>query len=108
MSNERSPNHAQSIYGDMAPKLAQITDEVLFGDIWKRTQLSPRDRSLITCAALIMAGKTEQMGYHFSLALDNGVTAEELLESITHLAFYAGWPNAVSAVSRMREVSAGK
>jgi len=108
MSNERSPDHAQKSYGDIAPKLAQVTDEFLFGDIWKRPQLSPRDRSLITCAALIMAGKTEQMSYHFSLAIDNGVTTEELLESITHLAFYAGWPNAVSAVARMRDTLTGK
>jgi 4-carboxymuconolactone decarboxylase len=104
MSGKRAPNFAQQAYGDIAPKLAQVTDEVLFGDIWARPQLSPRDRSLITCAALIAMGKTEQMDFHFPRAIHNGVTAEELVETITHLAFYAGWPNASSAITRAREL----
>jgi 4-carboxymuconolactone decarboxylase len=77
---------------------------VLFGDIWERPQLSKRDRSLITCAALIATGKTEQMDFHFPNAIKNGVTREELIEMITHLAFYAGWPNAMSAVNRAKAV----
>ena len=108
MPADRPSNHARQIYGDIASKLAQLSDEVLFGDIWSRPQLSPRDRSLITCAALVATGKTEQMGYHFSLAIDNGLTPEELVESITHLAFYAGWPSAIAAITKVREVLAKK
>ena len=94
--------------GDFNPKLAELTDEVLFGDVWERPQLSKRDRSLITCAALVATGKTEQMTFHFPRALANGVTREELVELITHLAFYAGWPNAMSAAARARELLAEK
>jgi 4-carboxymuconolactone decarboxylase len=90
--------------GDIAPKLVDLTEDVLFGDIWERPQLSKRDRSLITCAALIATGKTEQMDFHFPNAIKNGVTREELIEMITHLAFYAGWPNAMSAVNRAKAV----
>jgi 4-carboxymuconolactone decarboxylase len=88
--------------GDFAPKLVDLTDDVLFGDVWERPQLSKRDRSLITCAALIAAGKTEQMDFHFPRALENGVTRDELVEMITHLAFYVGWPSAMSAVTRAK------
>ena len=99
-----SPTAARKGFGDIAPKLAEITDEVLFGEVWERPQLSRRDRSLITCAALVALGKTEQMGFHFPRAIENGVTADELVELVTHLAFYAGWPNAMSTVTRMREL----
>jgi 4-carboxymuconolactone decarboxylase len=92
--------------GDIAPKLAELTDEVLFGDVWERPQLSKRDRSLITCAALVALGKTEQMSFHFPRAIENGVTRDELVELITHLAFYAGWPNAMSATTRAKELLA--
>ena len=95
---------AQKTLGDIAPKLAQLTDDVLFGDVWERPQLSKRDRSLITCAALIATGKTEQMSFHFPRAIENGVTQDELVEMITHLAFYVGWPSAVSAITRVREL----
>jgi 4-carboxymuconolactone decarboxylase len=98
------PSIAQKSFGDIAPKLAQLTDDVLFGDVWERPQLSKRDRSLVTTAALVATGKTEQMTSHFTRALDNGVTREELTEMITHLAFYAGWPSAVSAAAKAREV----
>jgi 4-carboxymuconolactone decarboxylase len=84
--------------GEFAPKLVDLTDEVLFGDVWERPQLSKRDRSLITCAALVATGKTEQLGFHLPNAVTNGVTEAELVEMITHLAFYAGWPDAMSAV----------
>lgn len=100
----RSTTHAQKLVGDIAPKLAQLTDEVLFGDVWERPELSKRDRSLITCAALVATGKTEQMGAHFPRAIDNGVTKEELVEMITHLAFYSGWPSAMSAITRVKEL----
>jgi len=98
------PGNAQRAIGDMAPKLAQLTDDVLFADVWERPELSKRDRSLATCAALIALGKTEQMSFHVPFALRNGVTKEELVELTTHLAFYAGWPNAVSAIGRLREL----
>ncbi len=93
---------ARDMIGDVAPKLAQLTDDVLFADVWERAELSPRDRSLITCAALVAMGRTEQMEFHFPRALANGVTREELIETITHLAFYVGWPAAMSAVARAR------
>ena len=94
---------ARKLYGDIAPQLADLSERVLYGEVWERTELSKRDRSLITCAALVALGKTEQMGTHFPKAIENGVTREELIETITHLAFYAGWPNAVSAVLRAKE-----
>jgi 4-carboxymuconolactone decarboxylase len=99
---------AQSPIGEFAPKLAQLTDDVLFGDVWERPQLSKRDRSLITCAALVATGKTEQMSFHFPRAIQNGVTQEELIEMITHLAFYVGWPSAMSAITRLRELFGAK
>jgi 4-carboxymuconolactone decarboxylase len=104
MDTRKPPSGAQKTIGDVAPKLAQLTDDVLFGDVWERPQLSKRDRSLVTCAALVATGKTEQMTFHFPRALENGATQEELIEVITHLAFYVGWPNAMSAVARAKEV----
>jgi 4-carboxymuconolactone decarboxylase len=98
------PTAARQAFGDVAPKLAELSDDVLFGDVWERPQLSKRDRSLVTCAALIALGKTEQMSFHFPRAIGNGVTHDELVELITHLAFYAGWPNAMSAVSRFKDL----
>jgi 4-carboxymuconolactone decarboxylase len=107
--NTKTPASAvQKAIGDFAPKLAELTDEVLFGGVWERPQLSKRDRSLITCAALVAMGKTEQMSFHFPRALENGVTKDEIVELITHLAFYAGWPNAMSAVARAKELFAAK
>ena len=104
MSTPTPPTAARKAFGDIAPKLAELSDEVLFGDVWERPQLSRRDRSLVTCAALVALGKTEQMGFHFPRAIENGVTADELVEMITHMAFYAGWPNAMSAVTKAREL----
>ena len=106
MKNEKPLTPAQRAIGDIAPKLAELTDDVLFGDVWERPQLGKRDRSLITCAALVALGKTEQMNFHFPRALENGVTQEELIEMITHLAFYVGWPNAMSAIVRAKELFA--
>ena len=99
---------AQKTIGDIAPKLAQLTDDVLFGDVWERPQLSKRDRSLITCAALVATGKVEQLSFHFPRALENGVTQEEIVELITHLAFYAGWPSAMSAITKAKELFGSK
>lgn len=104
MNERNSCTPAQQLLGDTAPGLANLTDDMLFGQIWERPGLSKRDRSLITCAALVVTGKSEQMGGHFPRALANGVTREELIELITHLAFYGGWPNAVSAAVRAKEI----
>ena len=86
------------MYGDFAPKLAQLTDDVLFGDVWQRPGLSPRDRSLVTVAALIALNRTEQLPFHLRRGLANGLSRNELIEVITHLAFYSGWPSSMSAL----------
>src|SRR5689334_11773459 len=104
MPTDKPASRARATLGNIAPKLAELTDDVLFGDVWERPQLSKRDRSLITCAALVATGKTEQMSFHFPRAIENGVTQEELVEMITHLAFYVGWPNAMSAVTKAKEL----
>ncbi|MFZ0852566.1 MAG: carboxymuconolactone decarboxylase family protein [Hyphomicrobiaceae bacterium] len=98
------PSRAQQLMGDIAPKMAELTDNVLFGDIWERPGLSKRDRSLVTVSALIAMNRPDQLRSHLALARQNGVTEVELIEAITHLAFYSGWPNAVSAVAVAREV----
>jgi 4-carboxymuconolactone decarboxylase len=104
MSTSKAPSPLRNAIGGIAPKLVDLTEDVLFGDVWERPQLSKRDRSIITCAALIATGKTEQMEFHFPNAIKNGVTPEELVEMITHLAFYVGWPNAMSAVNKAKAV----
>jgi 4-carboxymuconolactone decarboxylase len=88
----------RDLIGDVAPKLAELTEDVLFGDVWERPGLSKRDRSLITVATLVALNRTEQLPFHLVRALENGVTKEEIVESITHLAFYSGWPTAMSAI----------
>jgi len=88
----------------IAPKLAEATDGVLFGDVWERPQLSKRDRSLITVASLIAMYRTDQLRGHIGRALDNGVTQEEIGEVITHMAFYSGWPTAANAVAVASQV----
>jgi 4-carboxymuconolactone decarboxylase len=98
------PRPSQRAIGDFSPKLAQLTDDVLYGDIWERPQLAKRDRSLVTVAALIAMNRPDQLRSHFARARDNGVTQEELIETITHMAFYAGWPNAVTAIAVAKEV----
>ncbi|MEQ1574597.1 MAG: carboxymuconolactone decarboxylase family protein [Vicinamibacterales bacterium] len=97
---------ARERIGDIAPKLAEITDDILFGDIWERPGLSKRDRSLAVVAALVALNRTEQLGWHLERALINGVTKDELVETITHLAFYSGWPTAMSALRLAREAFA--
>jgi 4-carboxymuconolactone decarboxylase len=99
-----SPNPAQRAIGDFAPKLVSLTDDVLFGDIWERPELPKRDRSLVTVAALITNGSTEQLKGHLVRAKDNGLTEAELKEVIIHLAFYAGWPRAMSALTVAKEI----
>ena len=90
--------------GDVAPKLAELTDDVLFDDVWNRAELAARDRSLITVAALITGGNIDQLPFHLRHARDNGLSESELIETITHLAFYAGWPKAMSAITVAKEV----
>jgi len=85
----------------VAPKLAELSEQVLFGDVWQREALSPRDRSLITVATLVALVRSEQLPFHLQRALDNGVTRDELSEVVTHLAFYAGWPAAASACTAL-------
>jgi 4-carboxymuconolactone decarboxylase len=97
-------SRAQELMGDITPKLAELTDNVLFGDVWERKGLSKRDRSLATVAALIALNRPDQLRSHLRLALTNGVKKEELVEVITHLAFYSGWPNAISAALVAKEV----
>jgi 4-carboxymuconolactone decarboxylase len=95
---------AQQLVGDVTPKLAELTDDVLFGDVWARPQLGRRDRSLVTVSALIAMNRPDQLRSHLALAKQNGLTEEELAEAITHLAFYAGWPSAMSAAGVAKEV----
>jgi len=89
---------------DLAPKLVELTEQVIFGDVWERPGLPKRDRSLITVAALVALNRPDQLRSHLGLAQKNGVTRDELIELITHLAFYAGWPNAMTAVTVAKEV----
>jgi 4-carboxymuconolactone decarboxylase len=100
------PTAARASFGDIAPALAEYTDVVLFGDVWRRPGLSPRDRSLITVAALVAGYRTNELPFHLQRALENGVTKDEIIELITHLAFYSGWPTANSALPIARRVFA--
>lgn len=92
----------QRAVGDIAPALAHYTDKILFDEVWARPELSPRDRSLATVSALVALGATDQLSFHLRYARDNGVTEEELIEVITHLAFYTGWPRAMAAIGTAR------
>jgi 4-carboxymuconolactone decarboxylase len=107
MTQDREPSGAAKMFGDFAPALVGFTDDVLFGQVWEREELSPRDRSLVTVASLVTSGSTAQLTYHLGLAKQNGVTEAELIEAITHLAFYAGWPKAMSAMTVARQVFTG-
>jgi 4-carboxymuconolactone decarboxylase len=99
MSESAQPSVIAEMLGGFAPKLVEVTDGVLFGDIWERDELAKRDRSLITLAALVVGGNAEQLPFHLQRALENGVTEAEIKELILHLAFYAGWPKAMSAIT---------
>ncbi len=103
MTNDKPIPAVRSRIGDIAPKLADLTEKVLFGDVWERPGLSKRDRSVITVSALVAMNRTEQLPYHLRRALENGVTQDELVELITHLAFYSGWPTAMSAIRLAKE-----
>ena len=101
---KQEPTNAREAFGDIAPILAEITDKTLFGTIWERPDLCPRDRSLVTVATLVANYRTNEMPFHIQKALENGVTKEELVEAITHIAFYAGWPTAMTSLNIARQV----
>jgi len=104
MASEQSTSVVRDRIGDIAPKLVELTEQVLFGDVWERPELSKRDRSLITVSALVALNRTEQLRFHLERAVQNGVTKDELIEAITHLAFYSGWPTAMSSMAVAKEV----
>jgi 4-carboxymuconolactone decarboxylase len=95
---------ARDVVRKVAPKLIELSEKVLYGDVWERAGLSKRDRSLITVAALMAMYRPDQLKGHTERALANGVTKEEIGELITHLAFYAGWPSAMSAAKVAKQV----
>ncbi|WP_270170658.1 carboxymuconolactone decarboxylase family protein [Paenibacillus sp. SYP-B4298] len=98
MAHQKIQSSARESFGEFAPAFVSYSEDVVFGDMWRREGLSLRDRSLITIAALVAGGMTEQLAYHLHLAAQNGLTQEEIVEEMTHLAFYAGWPRAASAL----------
>ncbi|HKV53772.1 MAG TPA: carboxymuconolactone decarboxylase family protein [Candidatus Binataceae bacterium] len=104
MAASSSPSSPRERVRAVVPKLIDLTEKVLFGDVWERPQLSKRDRSLITCATLVALQRSDQLRVHLERALTNGVTKEELSELITHLAFYSGWPTAMTAAFIAKEV----
>ncbi|MEN2738403.1 carboxymuconolactone decarboxylase family protein [Microbacterium sp. X-17] len=104
MTEPLSP--AQQRIGDLAPKLVEITDDVLYGQVWERPELSKRDRSLITVASLIAMNRLPQLKSHMRRGLAHGLTREEIAETITHLAFYAGWPCAMGAIDVLKDLDA--
>ena len=97
------PTNARRSFGDIASHLAEITDKVLFGDVWENASLSPRDRSLVTVASLVSLYRVNELPFHLKRALENGVAREEIIATITHLAFYAGWPPAMTALPIARK-----
>jgi len=97
------PTNARNSFGDIAPKLAEITDKVLFGDVWEDPALSPRDRSLVTITSLVALYRHNELGFHLRKGLENGLTKDEIIAAITHTAFYAGWPSAMTAITVARD-----
>jgi 4-carboxymuconolactone decarboxylase len=104
MDSDKKVSDIQKMIGDFAPKLVEYTDNVLFGDVWEGKELSPRDRSLITVAALVTGEHAGQLKYHLRRAKNNGLTEAELVGAITHLAFYTGWPRAMTAIMIAKEL----
>lgn len=103
---DQEPSGAQKMFGDFAPGLVHFTDDVLFGEVWERKELGAKERSLVTVAALTASGNTEQLVFHLDYAKQNGATESELIEVLTHLAFYCGWPKAMSAMGVAKQVFA--
>ncbi|MEY9834843.1 carboxymuconolactone decarboxylase family protein [Streptacidiphilus sp. EB103A] len=106
MPESKQPGGPRQQFGDIAPALAGYSEDVLFGQVWENQDLSARDRSLVTVAGLVTSGSTEQLAFHLGRARENGVSDKELIETVTHLAFYAGWPKAMSALTVARTVLA--
>ena len=104
MSSEQKSMRAP--WGDIAPYLTEVSDRVLFDEVWQRPQLGPRDRSLITVAALVALYRSNELPFHLRKALENGVTQDEIVELVTHLAFYSGWPTASTALTIARQAFA--
>jgi 4-carboxymuconolactone decarboxylase len=102
---ETGNSRAQQLLEDTAPDLVRLTDEVLFGDVWTNPGLSQRDRSLVTVAVLVCPYRTDRLGSHLRRALANGLTKDELVHAITHLAFYAGWPYAMTAITVLKKIT---
>ena len=101
---KEEPTNARNNFGDIAPHLAELTDKVLFGDVWENSAVSPRDRSLVTITCLISLYRINEMPFHLKKAVENGLTRDEIVGAITHLAFYAGWPPAMTALPIARKV----
>ena len=97
-------SRVQQDFGDVAAGVVQYTTGLLFRDLWLRPALAPRDRSLVTVSALIASGQSAQIAYHLNRAMDNGLTKAQASEALTHLAFYAGWPNVFSALPVVKSV----
>jgi 4-carboxymuconolactone decarboxylase len=104
MTDDNTESDISKMFGNFAPKLVALTDDVLFGDIWEREGLSPRDRSLATIASLVAAGNIDQLNWHIPYGIRNGLTETEIKEAIIQLAFYAGWPKAVSAMNVAKRI----
>ena len=104
MANKTHPTGAERAIGSFSPKLVSLTDDILFGDVWERSALSKRDRSLATITALIALRASEQLPFHLKRGVENGLTQEEIVELITHMAFYSGWPGAMSAIAVAKRV----
>lgn len=103
-ANRKQVGGGRDAIGDFAPKLAALTDDVLFEDVWNRLELNPRDRSLVTVAALVAGGDADQLRFHLGHAEKNGISRDELLEAIMHLAFYSGWPKAMTATAVAKDL----
>ena len=108
MVDGNEPSTAAKMFGGFAPALVKYTDEMLFGQVWEQPELAPKCRSLVTVASLVTSGSTEQLGFHLRRAKDNGASQQELIEAITHLAFYAGWPKAMSAMAVAKQLFGGE
>lgn len=108
MAHRTVVSSVREAYADIAPAFVRYTEDVLFGDVWRSERLSLRERSLITVAALVAGGMTDQLPYHLRLAMENGLAPEELAAAITQLAFYAGWPRAASSLSVLKRVAEGE
>jgi 4-carboxymuconolactone decarboxylase len=102
----RQVGGGRRMFGEFAPKLAALTDDVLFEDVWNRPELSARDRSLITVAVLAAGGDTAQLEFHLGRAVENGVTQDELVEALTHITLYAGWPKGMAAMGVAKKIFA--